>query len=101
MSTLSSEEINHLANLAHLSLDDEERLSFSEQLPRIVDFVDQLSSASRNVVNNEEGLVSVESLRNDVINSERLSLEELEKLAPVFLDGKIVVPPVLGEGSDA
>ncbi len=100
MSTLSSEEIDHLAELTRLSLNAEEAESFSEQLPRIVDFVGQLSKGSSDKVGSEDGYVTLESLRDDEISSERLTLEEIEKLAPEFSEGRVVVPPVLGENSD-
>src|SRR6185503_562804 len=100
MSELSTTEIDHLAKLARLELNPEEKTSFQEQLPKIVDFVSQLTQVKEAGSVEPATYQKLEDLREDVESSEKLSLEEIEKLAPYFKDGQIVVPPVLAENPD-
>ncbi|MEX1123640.1 MAG: Asp-tRNA(Asn)/Glu-tRNA(Gln) amidotransferase subunit GatC [Patescibacteria group bacterium] len=99
MSTLKSEEISHLATLARVSLSDEESKQFAKQLPQILEFVDQLKNAK---ITGESPSQAVEQsqLRDDVVGSDSLSTEQLEKLAPKWQNGQVVVPAVFGESED-
>ncbi len=99
MSHLLPEEVNHLAKLARLSLNTEEKNQFSKQLPEIIDFIDQLQSAEVTDVS-ETKAISQDQLRDDTEGSDSLSLEQLEKLAPKWQDNQVVVPAVFGENED-
>lgn len=100
MTQLSSEEITHLATLARLSLSNEEKERFSQELPKIVEFVEELRLAKvdSDVVSVQP--VPLETLREDEVSSERLSLDQLGKLAPNWQEGQVVVPAVFGEAED-
>jgi len=100
MSALTPEEISHLAKLARISLSDAEQKQYSEQLPEILDFVDQLQKAKAQE-SHDIPAVSQEGLREDEVGSDSLSLEQLEKLAPYWQDNQVEVPPVFGESDDA
>jgi aspartyl/glutamyl-tRNA(Asn/Gln) amidotransferase C subunit len=45
MSGLSASEIDHLAKLARLYLDPEEKARFSNELPKIAEFVEALQKS--------------------------------------------------------
>lgn len=100
MASLTPEEIDHLSSLARVDLSAEEKASLSEQLPRIVGFVDTL----RGLASNEETVatngVPLTSLREDKPSSEGLDLETISGLAPEFDRNQVVVPPVLPGNQD-
>jgi len=104
MSHLKPEEISHLAGLARVSLNDDEKKKLAEQLPGILKFIDQLQKAD---VGDPRGydVISLESLRDDEVDSDSLSLDQLKKLAPKWAEippagGQVVVPPVFGESDN-
>ena len=99
MTDLKPEEVEHLAMLSRLSLSDNEKKEFSEQLPQILDFVDQLQKAD-SISNSEPGTTSQDNLREDVEMSDSLSLKQLEKLAPNWQNDQVEVPPVFGESGN-
>lgn len=99
MPKLKPEEIDHLASLARLSLTEEESKQFAKQLPQILDFVDQLKKAKVSGELKTEA-VPQGQLRDDVVGSDSLSVEQLKKLAPKWQDGQVVVPAVFGESED-
>lgn len=102
MTLLSSSELDHLANLARLSLTDEEKERLAHQLPEIIEFVDQLQRVTIDEQAPTKQVVELERLRADEPNSEGLTLEQIEQLAaPDFQDNQLVVPAVFGEGENA
>ena len=94
MSELSREEIDHLATLARLSLTVEEQDSFAKELPDILGLVDQLSVVAKMSSEKQPPTVPLAKLRLDEESGEKLSLSDLEKLAPSWHDNKIEVPAV-------
>ncbi|HUD20560.1 MAG TPA: Asp-tRNA(Asn)/Glu-tRNA(Gln) amidotransferase subunit GatC, partial [Candidatus Saccharimonadales bacterium] len=82
-----------LAALARIQLTDQEIEKLSVDMPKIVDFVEELQGA--------EGLSEVElkavpaaSLREDEVSSGRLTDEDFTKLAPNWENNQLKVPPV-------
>jgi aspartyl-tRNA(Asn)/glutamyl-tRNA(Gln) amidotransferase subunit C len=100
MSALTPEEISHLAKLARISLSDEEQKQYSNQLPEILNFVDQLEIADTRGYGDLESGASIESLRDDKVDSDSLTLEQLQNLAPYWQNDQVEVPPVFGESDD-
>lgn len=100
MAELSNEEISHLAKLSRLTLSDEEKEKFAKQLPEILEFVDQLSVVAKLPSASQLQTVPWTKLRADEESSEKLSLEELQKLAPAWRDSQLEVPAVFGEVAD-
>lgn len=100
MAELSNEEISHLAKLSRLTLSDEEKEKFAKQLPEILEFVDQLSVVAKLPSDSQPQTVPLAKLRADEESSEKLTLEELQKLAPAWQDSQLVVPAVFGEVAD-
>lgn len=96
MSELSLEEIERLAKLARLTLTDSEKEQFAGQLPKIVEFVDTLQNATVGK-GDEKPAVAMSSLREDEVSGTRLSLKELEKLAPTWRSDQVAVPAVFEE----
>ena len=94
MSELSRVEIEHLAQLARLTLSDEEKVKFAKELPEILAFVDQLSVVAKLPAAKELSTVQLADLRSDEESGEKLSLEDLQKLAPAWRDNMLEVPAV-------
>lgn len=97
MSQLTPDEIQHLADLARLTLSAEERVNFAQELPKIVTFVEQLQQVKLDGDIENAKTIPLEAMREDVVSSERLSPAQLEALAPNWNNGQVVVPAVFGE----
>jgi len=101
MPELSSGEIDHLAKLSRLTLSAEENKEFARQLPEILAFVDQLNNVTKTkAVDLKPTVVPMAQLRDDEVSGTRLTMDELEKLAPAWRDGQLEVPAVFGEVED-
>jgi len=101
MSSLSAEEIDHLAKLSRLSLSESEREKLPDELSKITEFVDQLKAADITDFTGERTeSVGLNELREDQEASTTLSLEELARLAPKWRDNKVEIPAVFGENND-
>jgi len=46
MSNLSKEEVEHIAKLANLDLNDQEKDKFAKQLAKILDYIEKISSVN-------------------------------------------------------
>ena len=102
MSELAPEEIDHLAKLARITLSPEEKAQFAEQLPEIIGFIDALTTVTK-TGSVESAIIPTPQaeLRADEVSGERLSIEQLAKLAPAWRDDQVSVPAVFGEVGDA
>lgn len=100
MSELSLEEIERLAKLARVTLTDGEKEQFAGQLPKIVEFVDTLQSATLSGEAVELVNQPVENLREDEVSGARLTIKELEKLAPAWRKNQVAVPAVFEDKND-
>jgi aspartyl/glutamyl-tRNA(Asn/Gln) amidotransferase C subunit len=96
MSGLSASEIDHLAKLARLYLDPEEKARFSNELPKIAEFVEALQITT----NSQKDAVSLTTLRDDVPSNNGLTLDQLQQLSPLWERNQNVVPPVFGVSDD-
>lgn len=98
---IQREEVQHIAKLARLALDERELSLFEEQLTRILDYITMLEKLDTEGVAplyhpNAETL----SLREDVAQEKVLPQELMKVLAPEFEDGHFLVPSVLDNGTD-
>jgi aspartyl-tRNA(Asn)/glutamyl-tRNA(Gln) amidotransferase subunit C len=100
MSEFSAAEIQHLAKLARISLSDTEVAEFSAELPKILEFVEQLKAVKLADDLPAEALTTLEDLRADEVSGQRLSAKQLAALAPDWQAGQNVVPAVFGEVTD-
>lgn len=100
MSEITSADVAHLATLARIKLSAEEQQEFAGELPKIVEFVEQLRQVKLASAGEQTKTVDLKDLRDDVVASNQLSLTQLEGLAPEWRDGQNVVPAVFGESSD-
>lgn len=79
-------EINHLLELARLELSNEEKEKITNDLAKILDYVNQLQEVKTdNLEPMTGGTFSKNILRDDEINSQKLNLEK---------KGYFEVPPI-------
>jgi len=93
--SLDKDQVQHIATLARLSLDENELAETVEKLSRIVDFVDQLSQAATdNVVPMAHPFNETQRLRADEV-TETDDRSHFQENAPAVSDGLYLVPKVI------
>ncbi len=100
MTEVTGGDIEHLAELSRLSLSDEEKRKFSAQLPKIVEFVEELSKAKLDDSTDGVALIPMSELREDEVSGDRLRLDQLKDLAPKWTNNHVEVPAVFGGDDD-
>lgn len=97
MSAITSEQVAHLAMLAHIEMTEEELASMAAELDVIVDSVKSVSDAvSADIPATSHPIPLKNVFREDVVG-ETLSAEEALSGAPDAEDGKFKVPAILDE----
>ncbi|KAA8964000.1 Asp-tRNA(Asn)/Glu-tRNA(Gln) amidotransferase subunit GatC [Mycobacterium sp.] len=97
MSTISRDEVAHLARLARLALTDDELDSFAGQLDAILTHVSQIQAVDVSGVEaTDNPLTSVNVTRRDE-PTPCLTQREALSGAPEAVDGRFAVPQILGE----
>jgi aspartyl-tRNA(Asn)/glutamyl-tRNA(Gln) amidotransferase subunit C len=93
--SLTKDQVQHIATLARLKLDDAEFDDIVDKLSRIVDFVDQLQAApTDDVLPMAHPLNMAQRFRADEI-TESDERDELQKNAPSVEKGYYLVPKVI------
>ena len=93
--SLDKDQVQQIATLARLKLDDDEYAESVEKLSKIVDFVDQLSQAdTTDVVPMAHPLDVAQRLRPDVV-TESDERDHYQENAPSVTDGLYLVPKVI------
>jgi aspartyl-tRNA(Asn)/glutamyl-tRNA(Gln) amidotransferase subunit C len=100
MSGLSASEIDHLAKLARLALSETEKTKLSQELPKIVQFVEQLQKEKIGDYQRRK-FFELNDLRPDEPGGNSLTPDQLAKMAPQWERNQVVVPPVFGGDDDA
>lgn len=93
--SLTKPQVQHIALLARLQLDEGEFDDVVDKLSRIVDFVDQLQTApTDDVVPMAHPTDQPQRLRRDVV-TEHIEREAIQANAPAVKDGFYLVPKVI------
>ena len=93
--SLNKDQVQQIAVLARLRLDDEEFAETVDKLSRIVDFVDQLSQADTDhVIPMAHPLDVAQRLRPDAVTEDD-DREHFQENAPSVQDGLYLVPKVI------
>ena len=93
--SLTKDQVQHIATLARLKLDDAEFDDVVDKLSRIVDFVDQLQAAATDdVLPMAHPLNMVQRFRADAV-TEPNERDEIQNNAPSVENGYYLVPRVL------
>ncbi len=96
MSTITTDDVRHLAQLSNLQLADEEVDSLRGDLENILGYIDQLSELDTSGVEPTYQVTGLENVwRDDEVDKSTVSREELLALAPDQAGQSIKVPKVL------
>lgn len=92
---INESDIIKVAKLARLDLTADEKDEFSKQLSGIIDYVEKINELDTSDVDAADHIVELNNVvRKDVVKTS-ISRDELEKIAPDFKDGYIVVPKII------
>ena len=98
--TVSRNEIDHIARLAALAVDDGTMAELTKQIGDILDYVAQLEKVPLDEATAEHRAGPTHLvLRDDVVDPIKLTLP-VGELAPEFEEGFFIVPKVAGLGDD-
>jgi aspartyl-tRNA(Asn)/glutamyl-tRNA(Gln) amidotransferase subunit C len=92
---LTIDEVRHVAQLAKLTLSDEELVKFQTQLSAILDYVRQLQAVDTTGVEETSQVTGLENVLRDDVVVENLSNEEALSNVKSKHKGYVKVPGVL------
>ena len=96
ITTISRDDVLHLAQLSNLQLADEEIDALQADIGNILNYITQLSELDTTGVEPTYQVTDLENIgRDDVVQTHPAGRDELLKLAPEQSDGQIKVPKVL------
>jgi len=96
MSTITTNDVRHLAQLSNLQLSDDEITSLQADLANILDYIDQLNEIDTSGVEPTYQVTGLENVwRDDVVDPSAVTREDLLALTQDQADNSIKVPQVL------
>ncbi|WLR42287.1 Asp-tRNA(Asn)/Glu-tRNA(Gln) amidotransferase subunit GatC [Bacillus carboniphilus] len=95
MTSISKDQVKHVAHLARLAVTEEEAEMFTKQLDAIIDFAEQLNELDTTNVEPTHHVLNMKNILREDKPKEGLPLEEVLKNAPDHQDGQIKVPSIL------
>ncbi len=93
---ISKEEVLHVANLAHLEFDEVEIDRFSEQLGKILEYVDTLNQVDTKGVKPTSHAIFLTNAFRDDVPKAHLDRQAGLANAPEQEDGCFLTPKVIG-----
>lgn len=96
MSTISDEDVKHLATLSNIQLADDEAAGLRQDLTNILDYIEQLSELDTSNVEPTYQVTGLQNVwRDDIVDDSAVLREDLLNLAPEQRADQIKVPKVL------
>lgn len=96
MSTITNDDVRHLAQLSSLQLSDDEVADLQVDLKNILNYIDQLAELDTTGVEPTYQVTGLENIwRDDVIDVSSVGREQLLALAPDQVNDSVKVPQVL------
>ena len=92
---IEESDIIKVAKLARLDLSAAEKDEFSRQLSGIIEYVEKINELDTSAVTAADHIVELSNVFRKDIVKESINRKELEKIAPDFQDGYIVVPKII------
>jgi len=92
--TLSLKDVEHIADLARLELNQEEKQLYCEQLSAILDYAARLQTLDTSGISPTSSVLPPHCVLRDDVTRPGLSLHELLRNAPQTEDGQFRIPPV-------
>jgi len=96
---IDKESVKHVEDLAELSLTESEREELTDDLVRILDYVDKLGELDTEGVEPLRHILEVQNVMREDEKRETLDLEEVFRNAPANDRGFFKVPPVIDRDS--
>jgi len=97
VSTITTNEIVHIAELARLHLTETEIKSFSKDLSEILDYMNQIDKVDVSNIKPTDSTLSLHTILRPDEEHQSLSLDELLRNAAKVDKGYFSVPPVLDD----
>ena len=99
---LTLEQVEHIAELAKLSLTDEEKEDYREQLSAILDYADMLQQLDTSTISPTATVLPLQNVMREDHVAPSFSAEEILANAPEKQDDSFRVRAILGDtGSSA
>lgn len=98
MASISRADVEHVARLARLHLDDAEIDRMQEQLSKILDAIEALRDVDTSAVGPTASVIQLENVMRDDVAVSGLSRDAALANAPLRDDPFLRVPTVLEEG---
>lgn len=96
MTSISFDDVQHLAQLSALQLGDDEATSLQADIGNILTYIQQLGELDTTGVEPTYQVTDLENVwREDVVLDDGILREELISLAPASADHQVKVPKVL------
>ena len=96
MSTITTDDVRHLAQLSNLQLSDDEVDNLRGDLENILGYIEQLGELDTTGVEPTYQVTGLENVwRDDTVQDGGVSREQLLALAPEQADHSVKVPKVL------
>lgn len=96
MTKISRDDVQHLAQLSSLQLDDTQINDLQQDITNILGYVEQLSNLNTDGVEPTYQVTELENVwRDDTVDDYGITSDALIALAPDSLDHQIKVPKVL------
>lgn len=92
---MDSKEIEKIAQLARLKLEEEEKIALTKDLSSILNYINQIENLDTTSIREEDLFhQSIKVMRKDIKN-DTLERDAVKDFAPVYENGYIVVPRVI------
>lgn len=92
---LTIKEVEHIALLARISITEEEKRDFAEQLSAILQYADKLKELNTDDISPLDHILPIFNVFREDIIIESPGRDELSVNAPEFQDGYFKVPKIL------
>lgn len=92
---INENDIQKVAKLARLELSSGEREEFSRQLNDIIEYVEKINELDTSGVKPADHIVELSNVFREDIVQRSIDTSEIEKMAPAFKNGHIVVPRII------
>ncbi len=93
---ISKKDVEYIARLAHLEIDQQDKEVFTNQLGAILDYIDQLSQLETEGVEATAYTVPMKNVFREDRIATSLSREKALANAPDQREGQFRVPPIIG-----
>jgi aspartyl-tRNA(Asn)/glutamyl-tRNA(Gln) amidotransferase subunit C len=93
--TLTLAQVEHIAELAHLSLTDDEKLLYQEQLSSILEYAQRLQELDTDAIPPTATILPVHSIMRTDESILSMHREDLLSNAPASAEGMFLVPIIL------